>query len=590
MSTLEKHLESFREKDEANKDLVSAWSILKRMLVDNLSSIERYFPHYSKHDASHSVTIIRNIEKLLGDNRIDKLGVSDTFMLLLSAYAHDIGMLIPYDDFKAIWEKDDFKIFIENLGNDGDSIVREYIEVVKKDNIEEVFDHAFKEYQAVIMLTAAYARKKHPENSKIFIDKNVLGVDFSIGNMIPSRIIDLLGDICKLHGKSCKDIMELSQLSDGIVSDYMHPRFIAMMLRLGDVLDVDNNRFKDNLDVLTKNLPYETVLNINKHRAVKHLLISTTAIEITSECKDIDTAVLILNWRNWLENDIKFLLEKWNVIMPNDFASVFPLPEFIITINGKYIEDCMIKNYNIDEKRINDLIVGSVIYGDDFVFIRELLQNAEDASRLKLWQVLSEKAYTDKILPNEIDEELLKRYEINVKVTLKNNSSNLVSCRFEVSDKGVGISSDDFRNMSKIRKSWQDRPQWNSFIKTMPIWMKPVGGFGMGLHSVFRISDNITYITKSSEEKTKKITMRSFGTDGAMLIEDSEDVLTETGTKAIVNIGENKLNKLIPVDQDEMIIQSDNEYRIRKISELLDKMIIASLFPIHISVDLEEEK
>ncbi len=40
-------------------------------------------------------------------------------------------------------------------------------------------------------------------------------------------------------------ILELQHTTNGIVNDYCHPRFIALMLCLGDLLDLDTDRFNE---------------------------------------------------------------------------------------------------------------------------------------------------------------------------------------------------------------------------------------------------------------------------------------------------------------------------------------------------------
>ena len=51
--------------------------------VDKLRVVPVYFPHFSKHDSSHSQNIIKYIGMLLGEQRINKLSVSDLLVFLL---------------------------------------------------------------------------------------------------------------------------------------------------------------------------------------------------------------------------------------------------------------------------------------------------------------------------------------------------------------------------------------------------------------------------------------------------------------------------------------------------------------------------
>ena len=90
--TLEGHLASFSDVCDEYKQLNSTWSIGKRALTKIVSNISLIFPHYSLHDDSHAQSILRNIERVLGNERIKTLKPIETWLLLMSAYSHDIGI------------------------------------------------------------------------------------------------------------------------------------------------------------------------------------------------------------------------------------------------------------------------------------------------------------------------------------------------------------------------------------------------------------------------------------------------------------------------------------------------------------------
>lgn len=92
--TLEKRLESFQGIDPVYKQLYAEWQIVRINLTKILNNIVLVFPHYSLHDATHSETIVHRIEAVLGEKRIQKLYPTEIWLFLMSAYTHDIGMLI----------------------------------------------------------------------------------------------------------------------------------------------------------------------------------------------------------------------------------------------------------------------------------------------------------------------------------------------------------------------------------------------------------------------------------------------------------------------------------------------------------------
>ncbi len=59
--SLEKHLEASCAADPDYNLLLDAWRLNKKNLPNALSTIASYFPHYSRHDDSHSMTLLDNI-------------------------------------------------------------------------------------------------------------------------------------------------------------------------------------------------------------------------------------------------------------------------------------------------------------------------------------------------------------------------------------------------------------------------------------------------------------------------------------------------------------------------------------------------
>ena len=95
--TLEQHFKELKETDGISMiELYSLYELLKKRLEEELRTTRNVFTNYSLHDASHSRSIIHVIERFLGEDRIRLLTPTDTFMLLISAYAHDYGMAQSY--------------------------------------------------------------------------------------------------------------------------------------------------------------------------------------------------------------------------------------------------------------------------------------------------------------------------------------------------------------------------------------------------------------------------------------------------------------------------------------------------------------
>ena len=93
MSLIEEQFVLKTNGNEAYRVLVNFWSCIKIHVPNILSCVSQVFPHYTKHDVSHSYAILDSIERILGKEAIEKkLSVTDLWLLLCSAFYHDIGM------------------------------------------------------------------------------------------------------------------------------------------------------------------------------------------------------------------------------------------------------------------------------------------------------------------------------------------------------------------------------------------------------------------------------------------------------------------------------------------------------------------
>lgn len=112
--TLEQHLHILAKEDPNSPSLESVYDLQKRKLNRYMSSVATTFPTYSGHDTGHSMNIICAIESILGKSRIKALSGVDTFLFLMSAYMHDVGMLYTEEEIRELWKTDEFAAFCDN--------------------------------------------------------------------------------------------------------------------------------------------------------------------------------------------------------------------------------------------------------------------------------------------------------------------------------------------------------------------------------------------------------------------------------------------------------------------------------------------
>ena len=566
--TLEKHLRFLSSTDKDYELLYSIWDLNKKNLSQGLNLVSSSFPHYSAHDISHSMTIINNIQCLLGEERIKHLGATDTFLILMACLTHDIGMILTYKIIEEEWGKENFRNVLENLAQNDDSVISKNAKLLlfhnkNLDNQKpDDFKWALEIKNAVIVLTAEIFRNNHAKQSANYLLSNEefkrLADNF-YSEQLPNRFIELLANIALLHGENFSDVMtRLYPKANGYKGDYIHPRFIACMIRLGDLLDFDDNRFSTFSIASIKDMPDVSALHLQKHASVRHMLISPTAIEAELDCFEENVYRIARSWFDWLEEEVNNQSREWSNIAPPDLGGLPPIiSKNSIRILYKGIQaspDLLNLKFSMSQKKMFSILRGGGIYKEPgFAFIREIVQNAFDASKLQMWNDINNGIYDsyfeagdkdrDSIqFPDDINQAVYKQYPIDLSVTWLDKERKIL--HIECEDRGTGISEATLLRMTKyVGESYSGDYGYAENYRKMPYWLRPTAAFGIGLQSIFFVSSTFELETAFPGEKSKRIIFRSAADNQYCSIVE-ENIKNERGTIIKVDIQKEKFSEL----------------------------------------------
>ena len=162
-SKLEQRLTEYIEKDEDLSVLDAIYKAVKKKMKNYLSLISQNFPHYSRHDISHVEKVLANIENILGEQRIVQLSVGDVWLILLSVYLHDVGMLVSREEAKETWESQPFQEFLSNCTQGNDKDLKQAAQLVC--NSGENVDALLVKH-SVTLLVAEFFRRFHARRSQ----------------------------------------------------------------------------------------------------------------------------------------------------------------------------------------------------------------------------------------------------------------------------------------------------------------------------------------------------------------------------------------------------------------------------------------
>jgi len=568
--TLEEHLASFAN-DERFGYLWNKWKVEKGEYIRELSTIQKNFPEYSLHDQHHSAKIVAAIERLLGAERIALLSPSDAWLILQCAYTHDLGMCITEkerkmhlrtmteSEFKKLFSQPDIradfdgqldeiitKLSARNIHypntNDHD-MVRVAADFWKTNKTKLFDDISFidvlfgpefsmaRYYYDIII--SEYYRGKHAERSrgKLLESKN-RNIERDV---IPGHMREAVAQVDYCHDGPPSGVMKVKKRQNGFGGDYIHPRFVAMLLRIGDLLDMETTRFNPYVleeleDISSANMPY-----LLKDLSVTEFLVDEEKICITSSFEteqvrtflgrhpaksDVNDDVALTrlisksikcmrDWMDYINKNMAWFMQMWNEMIPDGFpGSIAAVNKLCILLDGEEVDERdMLLKYEIDSTRAMQIIEGAGIYDNRLVFLREIIQNAIDATNIMLYRAIPKYVDDEKRklpLPEFMEKycHLLEPAAIEVNINFENEEGKNYFV-VEVIDKGIGITREQINRMRHIG-AIRDNTIEND-IRNMPTWLRPTASFGIGMQSAFLAADQFEIKTNpKAQEATSK--------------------------------------------------------------------------------------
>lgn len=429
------------------------------------------------------------------------------------------------------------------------------IENIKTEQL--AISNAYSIRNSITLILSEYFRKYHGDNSYKRILENIFGNYNLCYDLIQSRLLEMLADIVLCHTRDINFVLELPQQQKGQNKDLFHPRFIAILLRLGDLLDVENNRFNDAIfQTFFEKLPEKSLLHLKKHYSLKELLITDDEIAIKLDCPDTSTYRVARQTIDWIKNDLNFFALNWNRIVPKHYINHVPdLIKSEVLING---EDVAHLQLNFSKEQINNMLEGYNLYSEQFVCIREIIQNAVDASKIQLYRDVINGKYgndKEKLLSSPYElfvNHIFERYPIYINVKIDEMETEKLKVYFEITDFGTGISEETLINISNVCVSYNNRKKDKEEHIHMPKWLKPTGGFGIGIQSVFTVTDILQIETKSEFEMFGKNIEIAPMKYGGYISATIDKMRRQRGTKVKFNFD---------IDRDELdYIMKENEH------------------------------
>jgi len=509
-------------------------------------TIIRHMGEFTLHDGDHLFRVLNLMEKLLSKPTIENLSSPELMLLILSAFFHDIGMSPDEKNviaWKKVWDHEpefdnfeeeqafcEFKRFYSARPDQND-IINRLIEQGKISNADTI-----KSY-----LITEFIRQTHADRAREIIDRDWNG-------KILFRDTDLtveFAQICFSHNEDPLTLLELDKNFLCGSNSFACLPLIGIILRLSDILDFDAKRTPP---VLYSHLYVRHPISINewnKHRAVEAWEINPDLIQFNAKCKHPAIEASIHSFCNMIDqelsicNNIASLLNDFNQSKSREIILRFPFKvnrdkirtETDIRNKPKYIyRDTQ---FNLSKRQVIDLLMGTKLYGNPEVALRELLQNSIDACLLREAQ---EKKWGNPYQP-----------EITVEYYLEDKDIIL-----EIEDNGTGMDQYIIDNYySKVGSSFYKSTDFYNLKSESNADFTPTSRFGIGILSCFMVADTLVVDTKrvyAPHKSSEALNITVEGQESIFWIKEGQRKIPGTTTKLILRKTQNPWDRMSELD------------------------------------------
>lgn len=535
--------------DPAGSQVLSLVDDATFFAYQKTKTILMHMGEFTLHDGDHLFRVLTLMEKLLSPEKIEELSVPELMLLILSAFFHDIGMAVEEKDvcsWRKVWdlspslsdeEKDEYSKF-----------QRFYLSKPEQKSQIESYVIQGKNSDADLLknyIVSDYIRSTHAERAIDIIEKNWLG-------KIKYRNVDLtveFADICFSHNNDALSLLDLDRnylCGDGV---YANLQLVAVILRLADILDFDAKRTPS---VLFSHLFVRNPVSIkewNKHRAIEAWSISEELIQFHAKCNHPAIEASIHDFCDIIDselsacNNIISSINEFDRNQGKKHLIIIPFKvnrskiETMKDISGKPLYLYQKAQFNLSKRQVIDLLMGTKLYGDPEVALRELLQNSIDACLLRS---AMEKSWGNLYEP-----------EIHIKYSTENDDEVL-----EIIDNGIGMDQYIIDNYySKIGSSFYKSPDFYELKSKSKANFTPASRFGIGILSCFMVADTLVVDTRrlyGVHDSSKAINITIEGQESIFWIKQGQREAPGTSTKLFLRKNVNPWDSL----SEEEFIQS----------------------------------
>ncbi|HEX2838222.1 MAG TPA: hypothetical protein VHN77_08875, partial [Phycisphaerales bacterium] len=232
------------------------------------------------------------------------LSAAEAYCLLCSAYLHDMGMVVSPGTQSEILDSAAWQSFVAQGGKGHDGYLKYTLIRTNAQNENSDKAHFFAD-AALRHLIADFVRRDHHERAVTTLQMH----DFlrQLVDDGDSVAFETIAAICAGHGLDDRDLADKERFPEerDVFGEKVNVRFLARLLRIGDLLDMDTRRTDPMSAKAVTPLPPDATPHWKQYSTKKHENVSPEEIAFRFECKDQDTHRVLRDWLGWLESEVR---------------------------------------------------------------------------------------------------------------------------------------------------------------------------------------------------------------------------------------------------------------------------------------------
>jgi molecular chaperone HtpG len=514
-----------------------------------LEYIPATFPHYTRHTLGHSDAVIGQLSHLIFYEEDElraaiDLSAAEAYILLAASLLHDAGMVCSQAEKTEILDSVDWAQWMAASPARTEQLAalqafRDGEEPGNRQLRDLLADYGLRQ------MIAEYVRRTHHTRVVPMLERDEAA--FAGFAFADASLRSTIAAVCESHGLSAAELDDSQRFPDrrDVRDEEVNVRLMALLLRIADLLDVSPKRACPLMQSAAAPLPEESVAHWNQFERFRHRMTAPDRIELHAECENADEHRLVRDWCQWIVDEVagaRTLMAGthrhagWKpplARMDGSDASI----SVTVAPGASYIPSDW--TFELDPVAVIHRLVSDVSAAPLF-FVRELIQNALDATRCRISDLAFEQTGTRVQDVREVDGELRARHPVRLTLSLQSRTDAISGGSEEVQellieDFGVGMSKQVIeRYFLQVGRSFYTTPNFRARYE-----FAPTSRFGVGFLSVFGASDHVTVQTATGEDVASHsggLSLTLTGPRGYILTEIG--TRTKPGTRISVRLAE----------------------------------------------------